>query len=493
MNEFDRMASRKNEAKERKKKTLLIGIGVCIVVIIMLAVMIMYYQNVDAHTFKLYIDDQQVEFSEGFYITNESGETYVRAKDIANYIGWTYQNGEYGSYTEDVNSGYIQNEYEASSFVAGSNTLKKYIDVTALPYTDEETGEEVQPFEANSPSGTLEVSTLEIPVISQDGQIYFPLKHLNDICDCLVNYENPYRMYIYEQKFLINTAQANAAEFGYQNISGIYENMRLLSYGMMVVNNGSLYGVVNLYNNQSIIGMKYTDMVFAQNTKEFFVKTLSSGEESVGIINIQGGQVVPPRNYSNISVLSGDLGLYLVEKDGEYGVLDKFGEIILHCEYDSIGMPESLLTEFQYSVEDNKYLLFDEAIVVEDNGYYGLYSIEGDKLFDPTSYTGFGYIVENDSEAARNSEDVLTIEIDSLKFSDGKTRDIKAIVINQETDSGTQYHIYDIESRKLILASAERIYGITSRGVTKYYIQFPQKDADNLEELLAKHPEAFEN
>ena len=332
MNEFDKMSVKRNEEKEKKKKMLLTGIAICVVLIIILAVMIIYYRKVDEKTFKLYIDDVQAQFGEGFYITND-GETYVRARDIASYIKWSYQNGEYGSYTEDQNSGYIQNEYEVASFVAGSNILKKYIQVTAVPYTDE-LGQQIEPYQTNSSDGTLETTNLELPIISQNGQIYFPLKNLSDICNCRVNYENPYRMYIYDQNFLINLARTNASQFGFQSISGIYENMRALSYGMMVVSNGSLYGVVNLYNGADIIGLKYTDMIFSQNVKEFFVKTVVDGENSVGIIDDSGKLVVSPKNYNDIQVLSDELGLYLVDKNEDYGVLNRKGDIIVHCEYE---------------------------------------------------------------------------------------------------------------------------------------------------------------
>lgn len=489
MNEFDRLTTKRNEAKEKKKRVLLTGIVICIVVIIVLAFMILHYQRVDAHTFKLFIDDQQMQFSEGFYFNTEAGETYVRAKDIANYIQWGYQNGEYGSYTEDSNSGYLQNEYEISSFVAGSDILKKYIEVTAVE-TEDEAGETIKPYETNSPNGTLETVKLALPVISQNGQIYFPLRCLNDICNCSVTYTDPYRMYIYEQKFLITLAQQNAANFGYTEISGIYENMRLLPYGMMVVSNGSFYGVSNLYSNNTVIGLKYTDMVFAQNVKEFFVKTVAGGEETVGIINANGDQVVPPRNYSNIQVLSDELGLYLVEKDGQYGVLDRKGEVVVHCEYDSIGIPENVLTAFNFSVEDNKYILFDNTIVVEKDGKYGFYNVDGDQTL-VTAYAGLGYVVEEDEDSVRNSEDVLTIELEDLKLSDGTTRDVKAIIIKQETADGIKYGVFDSESGKLILGNYDRIYGITSKGNTEYYIEFQGQRAKFADQLAA-YPYIFE-
>lgn len=498
MNEFNRFSYNKQVSpKEKKKKILLIGISFCIVLIIALAFLIIHFTNVDAKTFKLYIDDTQVNISEGFYIVDDQNHTYVRAKDIAEYIGWNYQNGEYGSYTEDLNSGYISNEYEAASFVVNSNILKKYIVVTAEPEKDDK-GNEYIPYEPNSEEGTLETTTLSLPVISKDNQIYFPLESLRDICNCNIEYSNQYRMYIYEQQYLLSLAQSKAAEYGYQSISGTYENMRALAYGMMVVSNkGGLFGVSSIYSNETIIGLKYSDMIFAQNVKEFFVKTSTGDDENlketIGIIGVDGSTVISPKDYGNIQVLSDSLGLYLVEKDGEYGVLDRQGEVVVHCEYDSIGLPEELLTQFNFSVEDNRYMLFDDCLIVEKDGKYGIYDTDGNQNL-PTGYSGFGYLVESDPDSPRNAEDLLMFEVDDLDIIGGDTRNIRGIVVQQEHEDGTiTYGLYDAESKKILLPANvfTRIYSVTSRGDTEYYSEFPGQTAKIVDQI-SNHPELFE-
>lgn len=501
MNEFDRLSAKKNEAKEKKKKIILTGIVICVVLIFVLAFMILYYRKVDNNTFKLFIDDVQVSNGEGFYIV-ENNQTYVRARDIASYIKWSYQNGEYGEYTEDQNSGYIQNDYEAASFVSGSNILKKYIIAGAESEEGEkqntepqldENGQPIITYVPNSETGTLETTKLEFPIISKNGQIYFPLSCLADICNCRVNYENPFRMYIYDQEYLINKAGVNAAQYGFQSLSGIYENMRALAYGMMVVSDGQNYGVVNLDNGSDIIGLKYSDMIFAQNSKEFFVKTNNNDEESVGIISVNGSTVVPPKNYSNIQILSDELGLYLVEKDEQYGVLDKDGEVVVHCEYDSVGIPEDVLTEFEFSAGSNKYVLFDDTIIVDAGGKYGIYDTDGTQTL-ATAFAGLGFVVDDDTKSeVKNAEKAFTIELDDLELSDGTTRDVKAIVLQQEIDGGIKYGLYDSVSKKLILQCYfDRIYGVTSRGNTEYYYEF-QGETGKLSELLSQSPEYFEN
>ena len=210
MEGFDKNIFLNNEKPSGKKKMVLIGIISCVVLILILAVLIMFYRQIDATTFKLYINDTQVSCSSDFYITDDNGNTYVKARELAGLIGWSYQNGEFGTFTEDTNSGYMQNEYEVASFVADSTTLKKYIEVSETLSEEEEAEEEATDEEAtptidilvNSENGTLESMELELPVISYNDQIYIPLSSIDDICNCSYS-DEPYRMYIYDMNYLI--------------------------------------------------------------------------------------------------------------------------------------------------------------------------------------------------------------------------------------------------------------------------------------------------
>lgn len=493
MNEFDRNAFKRNAVKERKKKKILTGIVICIITIIVLATFIIYLQYKDAHTFKVFANDVQMPLKDGFSLTSETGEVYVRAKDIAGYIGWEYQNGEYGSYTEEITSGYVRNGYEVASFVAGSNEIKKYIQVTAKPVFVQETKQTIEPYKPNSANGTLETAKIENPVIMKDNEIYFPLKSLPDICNCAVDFSNPYRMRIYEQNFLRGIAKQNAVNFGYDGISDIYENHRLFGYGRMVVKKGSLNGVIDMYSGKTIIGLKYAQMVFAQNMKEFFIKTSVNGENSIGIIDDKGDQRIEPKKYSDIKILSDELGLYLVEKDEKYGVLDREGKIVIHCEYDSIGIPSNIVSDFDFSLEDSRYLLFNNTIVVKKDNKYNLFNYEiGDDVTNPTPpYAGIGYIADDDRNAPRNAEKVLTIELKDLELVDGQKIDVKAIILQLEVDKQIKYGVYDAESQKLILPCVyDRIYSTTSKGVTEYYIEL-QGTTKKFSEQLAQYPEIF--
>jgi len=493
-NEFDKNSAQ-NFEKERKKKTLVICMGVCIAVIILAAFLVMYYKSVDAKTFKLFINDAQVAVAPDFYVQDQSGNTYVNARQLAGFIGWDYQNGEYGSFTEDTNSGYLKNDYEAASFVADSTELKKYIDVNDnLKNMDDKTKQEqgIVYYPPSSLEGTLETTKLELPVLSFNNQIYFPLASIGDICNCRATYENN-RMYIYEQNFLINLANMNATNWGYTSLSGAYENIRALAYGMLVVNKNGSYGVVSLYDNSQYLGFKYTNVLFSQNVKEFFVFAKDTdGEETVGIVSYDGTTIISPKAFENISIISDELGLYLVEKDEEYGVLDRNGKVIVNAEFDDIGLGEELRTLFKYKSEDNQYVLFNNTIVVQKEGQYGLYNLDGDETVR-ASMDSLGYNVEEDEDAKSDYESVLTISKENLKLSDGSVRNVQGIVLKDKNiDGNTLYGVYDAVSGKVIIPiNCDRIYSTTKGGVTTYYIEW-QGYKYEFESYITEYPQIFE-
>ena len=505
MEGFDKNIFINKEKPSGKKKMVLIGIISCVVLILILAILIMFYRQIDATTFKLYINDVRANCSDDFYLIDDNGNTYVKARELAELIGWSYQNGEYGTFTEDTSSGYMQNEYEVASFVADSTTLKKYIEVSETLSEEEEEDTEATSDEeettptidimVNSENGTLESMELELPVLSYNNQLYIPLSNIDDICNCSYSNE-PYRMYIYDLNYLIQVALQNAPSFGYSSISGTYENLRALSYGMLVaIDNSGRYGVINLTSGETLLGFKYSEMIFNQNVKEFFVK---ASDDTVGIVADDGTVIISPKNYDNISVLSDTLGLYLIEQDLQYGVMNREGDTVVYPEYDSIGLSDEAVYVFDYNAEDNRYVLFDNTIIVEVGDEYGLYNLEGDNVLS-VNFQGIGYISEIDETAYENSleessssgsasssvssdsetsttssegNSVLTIDIEV--DDDGTRGEVKGIIVEQTALNGEPaYGVYDaIQERLIIPCGCTRIYSITRSGVTTYYLEY---------------------
>lgn len=498
MAEFGRSEFQKEAEKERKKKTLIIGMGVCIILIVFLAIMVIYYKALDNKTFKLFVDNVQVNCSADFYITDQNGNGYIKAKEFATIIGWTYQNGEYGSFTEDVNSGYMQNEYEVTSFVKGSTTLKKYIQLSNSVATNQKNkdknkeDEEAITFETVTKNGTLATSTLSLPIISSNNQLYIPVACVPDICVSTVSMIKN-KMQVYSPNYLITLAQTSAEQNGYTNLSGYYENIRAIAYGMYVVEKNGLYGVVNISNGEQVLGFKYSDIIFQQNVMEFFVKALDNDDnETVGVVNYKGESIISPKAYDEITVLSDSLGLYVVEKDNKFGVLNREGDVVVHTEYDSIGFSEEDITTYNISYDDNKYLLFDNTIIVKKDGLYGLYNLEGDNVLQ-AKFTGLGYDVNKDPNSLKDSENVLIIEAEDIEMADGTTKSIKGVVIQETGINGVAYGLYDSMTEKILIpCSFEKIYSMTKNGKTTYYLKQINMQASDLVSSISVSPEIFE-
>ena len=87
MEGFDKSIFSNNEKPSGKKKMVLIGIITCIVLIVILTLLILFYKQIDATTFKLYVDGTQVSCSDDFYIQDDNGNIYVKARELAGFIG----------------------------------------------------------------------------------------------------------------------------------------------------------------------------------------------------------------------------------------------------------------------------------------------------------------------------------------------------------------------------------------------------------------------
>lgn len=487
MDEFRRMTP-EEEQQYKKKKTLLTAIVVCGVLTILLLFIMLFLESKDSKTFKLFINDVQASVSDSFIITVDD-EVYIAVEEFSSLIGYKYQKGSYGSFSQNANAAYIQNDYEVASFTIDSNELKKYIKV------DSQLDPEVTGITVLSENGYCETTTLEAPVIQNNGITYIPLQCIDDICNASSTM-NGNVLNVYDLTYLIELARVKAPQYKCDLISGDYENLRALAYGVIVVIDNDSYGVVGLYDKNAFnIPAKYDKIVFNQNVKEFLV----SQRNKVGILNLKGESVIDiDNNYEDISVLSDRLGLYLVSEDDKYGVLNRDGKEIVYAEYDSVGIDQETLEEFSIKTDDLIYIPYDTMIVAQDAGKYGIYDIEeGEKL--STNFNGIGctpinldrdYVEDPNSTTQRekisDAEKVLLIDIE---LEDGTG--IKGIVLKQFSSAigEDRYGIYDsITGRLIIPCACTQIYSKTKNGRTKYYMEFNGEQLE-LVEYLEEHPE----
>lgn len=455
--------------KHRRSVMLSIVLCGCLVAFLFILIMVLKYQ--DSITEKLFLDNNQIALPQGFYKTvsvEKDGKTeeviYVKLKEMANILGYKYTKGEYNKFNEDEDSCYLQNDFEIVSMSANSDKYKKFVEVNGEP-----TLAEIKVTMKNE-NGYNETFNLNYPVKFIDNELYASISDVSEMLNTQIDWQ-PYRFKFYSLQYMVSYAQTAVGKAGITEMSGYYENLKSVLYGLVIVGNGSekqegkLYGAVD-FTGKEIISIKYDDIKFVQNVKEFYV-TVSNG--TMGILSADGSTIIAPSEYQDISLLDDEKQLYLVEKDGEYGVVNRLGKKIIHAEHDEIGLD---ISDFDIEEIENTSLLLGKCIPVKKDNKYGLYNTDGDLILG-INYTGLGYVSTSDLTTSGNEESVLYIP---------PSVGINGIVINQND----LYGIFDVTTETILLpCSYSKIYAITKSGVTTYYMEFGDEQinlADYLKE-----------
>ena len=419
---------KENERTERKRRTVLASIVVCVILAALLFILIVIITIQDNKTLKVFLNDKQYKFSSTFFQTIDN-ETYVNLEQLSILFGYTFQKGEYKKYNEDPNSCYISNGIETVAITAGTDHFIKYIN--NISESKLLMGE--QEITVRNEAGYSETFSLDNKIQLLNESIYVPFEKLPEIFNTYIDMskENRIRLYTLENRFLAMMQKLSQSNTKYTQLSGEYENIKALVYGLAVVGQGQEFGVVSSVNGKEIIGPKYSQMQFIQNAKEFLV----NAENTVGLISKEGTTIIPPTEYDEI-------GLKDVEK---------------------------------YSADEikNGTILFGTSIPVKKDSKYGLYSVDGKEIL-ATEFTRFGYIAENDKDSSESEESVLLIP---------EEVGIKGIVVG----SNKGYGIYDINAENWIVSDVcTKIFSKTKLGKTNYYFEYNGVQMD-LEDYLEQN------
>ena len=440
------------EKNSRHKKNVMISIIVCVLVLIILIALIVYIQYKDSVTLKLFIDDKQYKIPENFFYI-DNGKKYISIKDLAELLGYEYTRGIYEQANENEDSGYFDTGFETVSVTAGDKKFTKYITLEGTGMINEIT------VSTKAQYGYSETFRMDEPLTFENEKIYISEDYLTKMFNLGCDWKE-YRIRLYTLANTINYYQEQISKLGYTEVSGYYENFRAMLDGYVIVGNGSqLYGVYSIKDGKEIISMKYDDIRYVQNTEEFYIV---ASDGTMGLMDNSGKFVIDAGEYDSISLLDEENMLYLVEKNHEYGVLNKDGDIIIYAENDKIGYDVS-----NYTLEklDNELLWFDKCIPVLKDGKYGLYNKNGENELllpkePPLTYEGFGYLSTASSKTSGNEQSVLIIP---------GSVGIEGIVLKYND----MYGVYDINEERIVLTCVfDKIYAITKSGKTTYYIDY---------------------
>ena len=435
------------EQKERKSKKLMILISVLIVVLLIISIILFLAINyLKSKQFKLKVDDKTISsYSEDLFIFKD-GQAYVSLRDVASLIGYKFYNGGYKQYSEDTNKCYLESDNEITTFERDSNKVYK------------------------TPNGEIDYTyyTLNEPVTRINGKLYIDSEDLGLACNLQIQYsEEKNSVTVYTLPYI---ASYYTRTYTNSAVSSNFNNQKALLYGLLVVqsvdntdNNSNAreirYGINNL-QNEEIVGMKYTNIEFIEGTEEFIVTT---EENKVGLITSTGDTRVTPQ-YDALKQIDKDLNLYLATTNGRNGIIERNGKILIYLEYDQIGVDT---TQFQSNDIKNKYILFNNAIPVKQNGKWGLFNIEGQQIL-PTEYDNMGCVTRTSSN--KNLNNILIIP------------EIEGIVVGQELEQDskkvTQYGIVSSTGRSLVRVCLDTIYSLTVSGQEQYTMIYQGNSID---------------
>lgn len=451
------------EKNTRRRKGVMLSIVLCAFLIAFLFILIMILKYQDSITEKLFLDGKQISIPSGLY-KDIDGKTYINLKEISSILGYSYTKGEYKKFNENEDSAYLENNFEIVSVSAEDTKYEKYLQSVGKDFAIAEI-----PVTMKSNPGYYEVIELENPIKFVDGILYVPLESVPDMFNVQISWKE-FRKKIYSLEYIVEDSKSAISKLEYNEISGYYENLRALLYGYAIVGNGgegkpsTAFGVINLNDGKEIISVKYNDITFMQNSKEFYVTTSVDGKKNditMGILSAEGSTIISPLVYQEISVLDAEKQLYLVKKGDRYGVINRKGKEIVYAEFDSIGYDVS---SFENEEIDNSSLLFGKVIPVKgtnDEGAtkYGLYNLDGNLVLS-LSYDSFGYKPVGDKKVTSKENSILQIP---------SSIGINGLVVCLDG----LYGIFDVDKEELILPCAyTKIYSTTKSGVTTYYAEF---------------------
>jgi len=453
--------------KTKKGRTgIIISLAICTCLIVIFSIMIVMIKYQDSITEKMYVNGEQKDIPKNFYVEVD-GVKYFNVRKLGEILGYEYTIGEYGQYNEEKDSCYLQNNFEILTITAGAKKYTKYIQIKS--------GSKLGNIKVSSSNGNgySESFKIENPVQfdEKNAILYVPAEYVGEMFNIKLDWKE-YRINIYTLNYMANTAQKVVTKAGLKNMSSYYENMRALLDGYIVVNTsesskkGNAYGVISLANGSEIISKKYDDIIYTQNTKEFYI-TAANG--TVGILSNTGEQIIAPSEFESIKLLDQENKLYLVKKGKEYGVLDGNGNVIIYAEYDKIGID---VKNYKNDNVENNALFFGKCIPVQKGKKYGLFDITGKNVLDVT-YDQFGYKTTQKSTSSGSEESVLLIP---------SYVGINGIVFNYND----MYGIFDANTGTMAYPAVfSKVYAITKSGEKTYYVEFDGQSinlADKLRE-----------
>lgn len=351
-----------------KKTTTIILVVIILLVIIMAAIAgtIVYLKQTTLAVKLNGSMNQKVK--EILYISeNDSSKVYVPIKKIASYLGYEAYDGDYLTKSEEKSKCYIECEEEVAMFSLNSKTLYK---VTL------------------GDNQAYEYFYIDEPVIAMNDELYTTIDGIKKAFNVTFDYDIANKdIEIYTMEYLINYYSTYIMNYGYSQISEDFTNQKTILDSMLVVQNEKeKVGVINVQTGEAVLEVKYDNVQYLQHTSDFLV----TDGGKMGIIS-KNKKTKIAIQYDNIELMDYDKGLYCVQQDKKFGVIDFKGNIVINLDYDTIGIDES---KFKENGIKNGYILADNLIPAQKEDLWGFFDTTGKQITE-CKYNNLGYVVAN--------------------------------------------------------------------------------------------------
>lgn len=447
---------------------IIIAILITILIICIIAVIINDIQPVD-QSMKIFVDEKETQLDSSIFLI-ENNKVYVSVKGIAGFVGYESHSGEYKIEAEDINKVFVENKQETASMFLNSTIISK--------------------IEPNS-NDEYKNYTMSEPARNVNGDIYVISDGIEIACNMKIVYDSAKNtIKIQTLPYIFELYNKSVQNLGFTGVSDNFENQKALLYNRIVIQNSDeRYGVIDSSGTE-VIGTRYAYIQFDEYNKEF---TITNAYDKVGIDYIDGETKINV-NYDEIKSVDKGNGLYLVKSNEKYGVIDSKERIVIHMEYDDIGVDISPYTIQSNNKTDNtkneddntkndivkQYVFFNSLIAVKQNDMWGFFDLTGKKVSE-IKYTDIGckpMVIEEDRNNRKpTTQTTLEKTTGNLLLID----EYELIVVEQNGKFG----LIDKTAKELFRPEAEDMYSITNAGVKSYYMVYNGKVYNLETDILA--------
>ena len=358
---------------KRNKTSNTIKIIIVFIVLIVMAIIgiVAYMIYIGGTTLRVYVDNQENANVKNLLVFEEDGTIYVPVRAISSYLGYNCYSGEYNNRSQDNSRCYVECEGEAANLTLNSNKIYKIN------------------LEENDNNYTYVY--MDKPVRAINGELYITTDGMQKAFNTTFYYDQSNNTITINTTPYLITAYTNVIlDYGYTKLSEDFENEKAVTKNMLVVTDDRYYGVINATDGTPILECQYDDVFYQESTEDFIV----CSNDKYGIIGTDQRTKVNI-NYDSIQLMDYDVGLYLVSRNNQYGVIDLSGNTVIYVENDQIGVDISRFVENDLKTG---YILIDRVIPVMRNDKWGLFDIDGNQLVD-FEYDSFGYVASSNGEA----------------------------------------------------------------------------------------------